>query len=241
MKKPIAVTKLEATQGRCPGGHVLPNRTNKGRCTPVYCAGSNAGSNARQSIAATERQSTSSPETNGALKAAKAAILAELDRRADEMIDRLLPGETLEMQAARAAAKAQKADELQKIGHQVGRFAAHRAVFKVPEGLRGPEAEEYFSRAMEDLLPSIAIDLRRDLELGDDAQRREARRDVLDILGKRKRESAPNVANVLVLQGMDGTNQIKLPWSQSGRVVNTPPPKGLGAGSPQGPKGESDA
>lgn len=32
----------EAKFGRCPKGHALPHRTNKGNCTPLFCAGSTA-------------------------------------------------------------------------------------------------------------------------------------------------------------------------------------------------------
>lgn len=235
---PSDVLKLETSQGRCPNGHLLPNKTNKGRCTPVYCAGSLAGSNDRQSTSEVKSESVLTPRVGSALKAAKAEVLAQLDARADEVIDRLLPGESMEMLAARASAKAQKADELQKIGHQIGRFAAHSAVFKTPEGLQGAEAEEYFKREAENLLPSIIVDLKRDLQLGDDAQRREARRDILDITGKRKQENAPAMHSVFILMPPKGstTGQIKVPWSSKNKIINVAPLASL----PSGPSGDPD-
>lgn len=239
---PDDLLKLETTQGRCPNGHALPNKTNKGRCSPVHCAGSLAGSNDRQPTSETKGESVSTPRVGSALKAAKAQVMAELNAKADEIIDRLLPGETFEMQAARAAAHAQKADELQKIGHQVGRHAAHKAVFKMPEGLQGAEAEDYFKKEAENLLPEIIVDLKRDLQLGDDAQRREARRDILDIVGKRKQENAPNINAALILVNPGGGNVIDIPWSKkkSKTHVIDATPKVLPEG-PKGPKGSSDA
>lgn len=35
---PPGVLEAEKTFHRCPGGHGLPNHTNKGQCTPIYCA-----------------------------------------------------------------------------------------------------------------------------------------------------------------------------------------------------------
>lgn len=236
---PNDLLKLETTQGRCPGGHLLPNKTNKGRCSPVFCAGSLAGSNDRQPTSETKGESVTSPRVGSALKAAKAEVLAQLNAKADEIIDRLLPGETFEMQAARASAHAQKADELQKIGHQVGRFAAHKAVFKVPENLKGADAEEYFKREAENMLPEIIVDLKRDLQLGDEVVRREARRDILDIVGKRKQENAPNIHAALLLVNPGGGSVINIPWSKKKAKTHVidAPVRQLPEGPP-GPKGD---
>jgi hypothetical protein len=246
---PKEVVGVELAQARCPKGHVLPNRTNRGKCTPVYCAGATAGSNSKQPEAETVATKVKNPDVNNALRSAlsvqKAEILAAMDARADEVIDRLLPGETPEMLAARAAAKTQKADELQKIGHQVGRFAAKAAVFKTPEGLTGADAEEYFKREAENLLPSIIVDLKQDLQMGDDAQRREARRDILDIVGKRKQDNAPNAHSVFVFVNPTGSKgPVRIPWSASGRTINVTPkslPSGPGGSEePKGPKGSKE-
>lgn len=35
--------RVESKFGRCPKGHALPNRTNRGNCTPLFCAGSTPG------------------------------------------------------------------------------------------------------------------------------------------------------------------------------------------------------
>lgn len=234
---PDDILKLETAQARCPGGHALPHRTNQGRCTPVYCAGSSAGSNDRQPIHATKEQSVATPRIQSALKQAKQRVLEELDRQADEVIDRLLPGETTEMLAARAAAKAQKADELQKLGHQIGRFAAKTAIFQTPKDLRGADAEEFFKSEAEALLPEIITDLKFDLRMGDDTQRREARRDILDAVGKRKQENAPNMANVFVLVPDGGARVQKLPWSKNKTITVSPLPKALPQVAPSGPKG----
>lgn len=240
---PTDVLKLEAAQGRCPEGHKLPHRTERGRCTPVHCAGHSAGANSRQPVAERKATSVESPRTNSALKASQKEVLAQLNSMADAIIDKMLPGDTIEMQAARAAAKAQKVEELQKLGHQVGRLSALRAIYSAPEGLQGAAAEEYFKREAENLLPDIIVDLKRDLQLGDDTVRREARRDILDIVGKRKIDAAPNVHAAFLLVNPNGGSVINVPWSKKGaktHIVNTTAkqlPEGPeGAKAPEGSK-----
>lgn len=45
-KTPLLTEEQKTTEakfGRCPKGHKLPHRTNRGLCTPVYCVGSKPG------------------------------------------------------------------------------------------------------------------------------------------------------------------------------------------------------
>lgn len=234
---PPDVVKMEMKYGKCPKGHVLPHRTNSGRCTPVHCAGSLSGASPtghKTNVSA--KETVSNPEVANAIRSAKAEIIKHLNERADALIDRLLPGETIEMQSARAAAKAQKADELMKIGHQVGRFAAHAVIYKRPENLTGAAAEEFFKREAENLLPDIIVDLKRDLQLGDDTQRREARRDILDIVGKRKADAAPNISNAFVMVAPGGS--ITVPWSKKGQTLKVVDSTAKSLG-PEGPEGSN--
>jgi hypothetical protein len=131
----------------------------------------------------------------------------------------MIPGDSLAMQAARAQAKATMGDELSKLGASIGKFAAMRAYFKAPEGLQGAEAMEYVQKKAEALTVDAITDLERDLKLGDDAQRREARRDLLDMNGMRKKEQTPNTHPLIIMMGTNGAPQISLPWSQKTKVI----------------------
>ncbi len=202
-KGPPDIIRLEAKQGRCPEGHLLPHKSNKGRCTPVFCAGSNAPADEGEE-AASVSEADLPPKLGSLLRESKRQVLLEVSRVADEFIDKMIPGETIQAQAGRAAAKAQKADELQKLAMNIGRYAAMRTYFKVPEGLAGAEAEEYVKRRAEILSVDAITDLERDLKLGDDHQRREARRDLLDMAGLRKRESVQGGGSVIMLVNQVG-------------------------------------
>lgn len=215
---PDDILKLETQQGRCPQGHRLPHRTNRGRCTPVFCAGSSAGGNDGDAHQ-TKSTAVATGRIGAALKAAKAEALAEVGREANAIIDAMIPGESISMQTARAQAKASMADELQKLGASIGKFAAMRAYFKAPEGLQGAEAMEYVQKKAESLTVDAITDLERDLKLGDDAQRREARRDLLDMNGMRKKEQVANSHPVIVMVGTNGAPQISLPWSTKTKTI----------------------
>lgn len=214
---PLDVLKLESSQGRCPGGHLLPHKTNRGRCTPVHCAGSASGGAVDGSTTHVKSSEVvKTPGGSSVLAKQKADLLKQLSQRADAVIERLLPGQSPEMQGARTAAQLQKIDELHKIGHAVGRFAARQAVFKTPEGLKGAEAENYFRDEADGMLPDIIVDLKNDLRFGDDSQRREARRDLLDITGKRKQENVQGGHAMIVLVGQNGVGtKLKIPWAKN--------------------------
>lgn len=221
------IIKLESSQGRCPSGHLLPNRTNRGRCTPVHCAGSNSGAK-EDAAASTTPNAVSTRGGASVLARQKAELMKQISQRADAVIERLLPGDSVEMQAARTAAQLQKVDEMQKIGHRIGRYAATQAVFKTPDGLKGADAENYFNDESDSLLPDVIQDLKNDIRFGDDMQRREARRDLLDITGKRRRESVQGGHAMIVLVGQNGVGtQLKIPWAKN----QTNPLGPLGTGS----------
>lgn len=254
---PDDILKLETQQGRCPSGHKLPHRTNRGRCTPVFCAGSSAGSNDRETSHETKGTHVANGRLGSALKAAKQEALQEVAREANSIIDAMIPGDSLSMQAARAQAKATMGEELQKLGASIGKFAAMRAYFKAPEGLTGAEAVEYVQKKAEALTVDAITDLERDLKLGDDAQRREARRDLLDMNGMRKKESVPNSTPLIIMMGTNGAPQISLPWSQKTKTLenavrqvrvlptNAPPPVGVSgpavSGGPPGNREDEEA
>jgi hypothetical protein len=77
-------------------------------------------------------------------------------------------------------------------------------------------AEKWFDSFVTTLLPATALDLARDLKYGNDAQRREARRDLLAATGRSKKEAAATSAPPIVIQVQGG---ISLPWRSGGQVV----------------------
>ncbi len=201
------VMDVESQFLRCPHGHNLPNKTNKGTCSPVHCAGG-VSVNAPPKVKARAKAAAgrAGKKKEMANKAERAAITAE----ADAIIDAMIPAY---MEEARATAKEVKAQELTRLGQSLGRFAAMRAFFKVPEGLEGAQAEEYVQRRALTLSVDAMAELERQLKLGDDTQRREAARDILDMNGMRKRESGGGNGPVIVMMGQNG-GALAVPWAQ---------------------------
>ncbi len=215
---PSDLQALEAKQGRCPKGHLLPHRTNRGRCTPVYCMGSTSGGKvSKQEQSDPEQLETSdlgdAPATSSSVPNVQREALYEVSRQADSVIDAMIDGSTVAGQQARAVAKRQKGEALQKLAHDIGRYSAFRTLFKVPEGLEGAAAEEFVRKKADMLSVDMIVDLERDMKLGDDTQRREARRDLADMLGIRKREASPQARSTIVIIGNSVQNgRIVPPW-----------------------------
>lgn len=207
---PQDILALEATQGRCPSGHLLPHKTNKGRCTPLHCAGSLSGASKDDPTSERASSEIEHSDLGKAVKGLNKQALAVISAQADSIIDAMIPGDSIQAQAGRAQAKAIKAQELTKLSANIGRYAAMRTFFKAPDGLSGAEAEEWVKRRAEILSVDAVVDLERDLKLGDDHQRREARRDLLDMAGLRKRESLNGGGAVIMLINQNGA-PIKTP------------------------------
>lgn len=85
-----------------------------------------------------------------------------------------------------------------------------------PEGLDTAEAEEWTQKKMVALLPAAVAELEYQLKFGDDRQRMDAARDVLDANGMRKRDAITASGQTIVL------NIANLPWSPvvNGEVKN---------------------
>jgi hypothetical protein len=193
-RKPAEVYELETTQGTCPKGHVLPHKTNQGLCTPLYCAGS---------IKQTDRPSGSQQKRKrtqlvGELKKMRDAGAAEL--KAEGVTD--------------VASLDAQAEQLMKLQAARGRQLARQRFLKVPEGLTGADAEEWSQKRAVELLPKAIGELDYQLTLGDDAQRRDAARDVLDINGMRRREGVSAGGATIILN-----LKTELPWAQKVQQV----------------------
>ena len=216
---PDDLAAIEMKQGRCPNGHLLPNRTDKGQCTPVFCAGSapRAPALVVDELPDGSRFVTLGKKGSKERRTRKEA-LAIVSAEADKVIEAMIPGTSPAMVAARQAAQAQKAEELVKLAHGIGRFAAMRAFLKVPEGLEGADAEQYVNRRAMSLTVDALAEVERQLKLGDDSMRREAARDILDMTGLRKKESAGAGGPVIMLVGQNGQG---MPWMQRVPISST--------------------
>lgn len=187
---------------RCPKGHQLPNRTNRGQCSPNYCAGAKPGRGKLDEVARVATQT-----------AIKKALAGETDAQ----IDKLVPSDDPDMAAIRANARASKMDEIGRMGHSIGRLAARRAWLKIPEGLTGEAAEAHVRALMNDMSVEAAMDLVYDMRLGDDAQRRHARDRILDAAGHGKKESgSAGSAPIIILQGNAVINP---PWKKPKEIT----------------------
>jgi len=177
----------------CPKGHKLPRRTELGSCTAVRCADYDIAGNKLVDKTTLDKVSQKRP------------VEAEID-----MLERL-GGEAPEVvQVARRS----RADEIVKVATAAGRRAARLAHFKVPEGLKGEEAEKWTKERALELLPLAIAEMEYMLMLGSDNQRIEAARDILDMNGLRKKDVSSGGGGATIVLNL-GTKD--LPWAQ--RVV----------------------
>lgn len=208
-KNPPSLDRIdvELTQSRCPQGHPLPYKTDFGSCTPVYCAMEGVDAEKKPKR---ESRFVALGKEGAAIRQKKNEVMALLAKEADKVIDTLIPETTPGFEQARAAAKAQKGEELLRLAQGIGRYAAMKAYFNVPEGLEGSAAEEYVQRKALMLSVDALAEIERQLKLGDDNQRREAARDILDMNGMRKREASAGNQAVIILNNPAGL--AGLPW-----------------------------
>lgn len=177
--------------GDCPKGHTLPRTKPWGQCSPVQCADFDlAGNPVPQTLGAKLARRVA--------KQAKEIVQAELDT-----------DDPLNKDAANAAAS----EESMKVALSVGRRAARMKHFKVPAGLSGEEAERWAKTRATELLPIAMAEIEYQLTLGNDAQRAEAAKDVLDMNGVRKKDAATGGGATIILN----LGQKELPWAE--RIV----------------------
>lgn len=191
---------------KCPKGHDLPHRTNKGQCSPNYCAGSASGGAPPTRLRAKAKKET------------KKAVEIALRDAADREIDKIVPTTDQDLVATKATAKAAKIEHIAKMGNAIGRLAARRAFLQVPDGLNGEDAEAWADAKLTTLLPDAVADLEYDLKLGDDGQRRHARDRILDATGRGKRENGVGGAQpIIILTGGAVQNP---PWKKEPKVID---------------------
>lgn len=195
--------EVQLSQGVCPEGHVLPHKTVNGSCTPIYCAGGSQKDTSKMTFTAIGKAGRKKREEQN-------RVLALISQEADKVIDALIPETIPGWQQARAAAKEQKGEELLRLAKGIGRHAAMKAYFNVPEGLTGADAEAWIQKRSVELSVDALAEFERQLKLGDDTQRREAARDILRMNGMDRKEAPPQSNAVIVLNNPVGLAGI--PW-----------------------------
>lgn len=183
--KPPEIAAAEDSFYRCPGGHKLPNETNAGQCTPLFCAGKT--------------------ETNRKKKQKEEVALAKRDLAPLATAETTLPSAEEQRELA-------KASESRRISNAAGRFAARMGFLSVPEFKDPKEAEEWSDRKLVELLPLAVAEKEMQLKYGDDKQRDKAADDILAANGRGKRDVGGNSGPAIVILAPGG--QLKAPWSQ---------------------------
>lgn len=221
---PEEIRTVESAQLRCPKGHQLPHRTDRGNCTPVYCPDQE-----ERPIEVHNRlvpQRVHGVRAAAEIRKAKDKAFRRVNLEADAIIDQMIPGDSPAMVAARKAAKVQKVEEMVRLGHSIGRFAAMRAFFKTPEGLEGAAAEEFVAKRALALSVDALMILEKNLKLGDSSEQREAARDILDMTGQRRKE-AVNVGTAPIIMLINpGGGPVAVPWAQKIEIPKPQQPIG---------------
>lgn len=184
---------MAATQpgDRCPGGHRLPRKG----CTPMYCLDQRAGVSGKGGKRAP-------PQSVARREAAEKALTAPLKDLGSVQPKEPSAGLPLAEQMEG------RSTEAGRLAVLAGKHAARRGLLPVPD-LKGGDAEEYAQKKLVEMLPAAVTELEHQLTYGDDKQRVEAARDVLDANGMRRREQAGNMVPPIVLN-FTGV----LPWMQ---------------------------
>lgn len=187
----------ESQFGRCPKGHAIPHRTNKGNCTPLFCAGSKSGASRAEQKAKKEGLEPTQIVRQG-VKELTTQDLGEVD----------------ELELSETSSRIMKAST---------RHKARLAFLKVPETFSDPkEREKWVEDKKQELLPLALADVEYSLKLGDQQERERARREVLDMTGHGKREGGGGSTSPLImLVGVSG-NPAENPWVRRVEAKNLP-------------------
>lgn len=234
--KDPAVVEAERKFYGCPGGHRLPHHTEKGDCTPLWCAaGLKPGKRkavAPKPVGEGRRSAPSGRPADGAAEGGltDVALVAGRTSRASAR-----DGEAVVEETARA-------EEATRVARGRGRFAARMAVADVPAGMEGTAAEDWADKRLLSLLPLAVAEVEAQLKFGDASQRERAADKVMAATGRGKREAGNNSAPTIIFmtQGEGGSGRVAVPWSQNKSrtasmvEVEVAPPLSLPSGGSQG-------
>ncbi len=185
--------KAEASFLRCPSGHALPHRTNRGNCNPMFC---------------------SAPAKSGADPAPSAGEPAETPTgpiQPEAPADEFTPVESRAVTKQVDEDKKQALDVARRIKQAHTRHEARlKYLGDVPEFKDEKEKEQWIEAKKKALIPLALLDVEYALKLGDTAERERARREVLDMTGHGKRESQNQQNQPLII--ISGLADGGLPW-----------------------------
>jgi hypothetical protein len=172
----------EAKFGRCPKGHALPYRTNRGNCTPLFCAGSKSNNQPK----------APGPASLSVKAEAKDLATIATDMGADDL--------------------AVLDETVSKIAKASTRHKARMAYVKVPEFADAKEREKWVENKKSELVPLALADVEYALKLGDSQERERARKEVLEMTGHGRRDSGGgSTSPLIILTGVTG-NPGDNPW-----------------------------
>lgn len=170
---------------RCPKGHALPHRTNKGLCSPLFCAGSIKGAKST----AKPVQPKPAKVKQDALEKAARGELADL-------------GFDIEAAGVEEAT----AQTTGKIVQAHGRYTARQAYLKVPEFKDARERDTWVENKKMELVPLALANVEYSLKLGDSIERERAGSKILDMTGHGKKDGGSgNSAPLIMLIGAPTT------------------------------------
>jgi hypothetical protein len=229
----------------CPSGHALPNHTDTGQCTPLYCAGSQTSSNKKLQMVGTKKlndkkmlkrslkdQLHAEFTPVGGSKAKKQVALlkgarkAVKDAVAELKVKKQLKGaEDIDDEMAQAVAKAEYLDGLHTVGAALGRYLARKKLYKYPEFTDEKEAIAYVEKKLVTLAPEALAQLEYELKMGDSNSRAAAAREVLDRAGFAKSDKSDRLSQPIVLINA-GANGVQVqsgtaPWLNRVNAVPT--------------------
>lgn len=196
---------------QCPKGHNLPFSLDGKFCSAVTCAAEFKAAaegrdparvpKVRKRVKLAEGFDKTNPES---AESARRTTLAAVEEGAAQAIAEIDLGEESAL-VAEEAAKTEGLTEARK----AGRHAARKAMVRVPENLEGSAANDWAAGRMLQLAPRAVAEAEYRLRFGDDDQRWEAAKFVMDATGHGKRDANGNMAmkpSIVVLGG------IRLPW-----------------------------
>lgn len=184
--------RLEEKFGRCPKGHALPHRTERGNCNPMMCAGMDSPVRDRSDQRKGGKSKSKSPKGSSTVvpgDALQTTALAEVDQAiASEMTE-------AETRIVKAATR-----------HK----ARMKYVGMPTEWADDKEREKWIESKKRELIPFALAEVEYSLKLGDPSERERARKDVLDMTGHGKREPGGQGGPAqIVIVGMQAGG---LPW-----------------------------
>lgn len=203
---------------KCPQGHELPHETPTGQCTPLYCGvdgvlDDGTKPNGKKIVRKKRAKAQIDPPKMAEPAPVKAMTVPQrrgLETKLQSEVDNALQEDEVGRQAAMEAAVDAVRGSIGRAGSGLGSYAVRQAFLKTPKGMSNEEAEVWAQSKSLELLPTALGEVEFRLKFGDDDQRYEAAKDVLDMNGMRKRDAINSGGNTIILNlGAGGT-----PWAK---------------------------